>query len=269
MLRVVLAAALAFTTQAFAADLPIFDAHVHYSHDAWESVPPKAAIELLRKAGVKRALVSSSNDDGNQKLIAEAPDMILSSLRPYRSRGEIGSWVRDESVIRYLEERLAKYKYVAVGEYHLYGADADLPVPRKMIDLARKHGLVLHSHSDADAIEREFKYWPGAKILWAHSGFDTPARIREMLKKYPALLCDLAFRTDHAPNGQLDPDWRALFTEFPDRFTLGTDTFTPERWPYIVENARFSRQWLGQLPPAVAERIAWRNGEALFAQAAQ
>jgi len=247
-----------------AADLPIFDAHVHYSHDAWDNVPPKMAIDFLRKAGVKRALVSSSNDDGNQMLIAEAPDLILSSLRPYRARGEISTWVRDESVLRYLEERLARYRYIAIGEYHLYGADADLPVPRKMIELAKRHNLVLHSHSDADAIEREFKQWPGARILWAHSGFDTPARIREMLRKYPTLWCDLAFRTDHAPNGQLDADWRALFTEFPERFTLGTDTFTPERWPYIVENARFSRQWLAQLPPAVAERIAWRNGETLF-----
>src|SRR2546422_9804827 len=40
-----------------AAELPIFDAHVHYSHDAWGNVPPKIAIELLRKAGIKRALV--------------------------------------------------------------------------------------------------------------------------------------------------------------------------------------------------------------------
>ena len=30
-----------------AAELPIFDAHLHYSHDAWESVPPKDAIALL------------------------------------------------------------------------------------------------------------------------------------------------------------------------------------------------------------------------------
>jgi hypothetical protein len=259
-----LALALAVCAPLAANELPIFDAHVHYSHDAWENLPPKMAIELLRKAGIKRALVSSSNDDGNQKLIAEAPELILSSLRPYRARGEISSWVRDESVVRYLEERLAKYKYVAIGEYHLYGADADLPVPRRMIELAKKHNLVLHSHSDADAIEREFKQWPAARILWAHSGFDAPARIREMLRKYPNLWCDLAFRTDHAPGGQVDADWRALFNEFPDRFTVGTDTFTPERWPYIVEHARFSRQWLAQLPAATAERIAWKNGETLF-----
>ncbi|HTT10947.1 MAG TPA: amidohydrolase family protein [Burkholderiaceae bacterium] len=247
-----------------AAELPIFDAHVHYSQDAWESVPPKIAIDLLRKAGIRRALVSNSKDAGNQMLIAEAPDLILSSLRPYRARGEISTWVRNETVIRHLEERLAKYRYVAIGEYHLYGADADLPVPRRMIELAKQHELVLHSHSDADAIEREFRQWPAARILRAHSGFDAPARIREMLRKYPNLWCDLAFRTDHAPGGQLDADWRALFTEFPDRFTVGTDTFTPERWPYIVEHAKYSRQWLAQLPAPIAERIAWRDGETLF-----
>jgi hypothetical protein len=32
----------------------------------------------------------------------------------------------------------------------------------------------------------------------------------------------------------------------------------------VVEHARWSRQWLADLPPAVAERIAWKNGEALF-----
>src|SRR5262245_56536212 len=79
--------------------LPIFDAHIHYSHDAWDVLPPKAAIEILRKSGVRRALVSSSSDEGTQKLFAEAPELIIPELRPYRSRGEIGTWVRDETII--------------------------------------------------------------------------------------------------------------------------------------------------------------------------
>ena len=118
--------------------LPIFDTHMHYSHDAWDNLPPRAALEVLRKAGVKRALVSSSNDEGQQRLFAEAPDMIVPSLRPYRSRGDLGSWFRDSTVPAYLEERLAKYKYAAIGEFHLYGADADLPVPRRMVELAKQ-----------------------------------------------------------------------------------------------------------------------------------
>ena len=47
-------------------------------------------------------------------------------------------------------------------------------------------------------------------------------------------------------------------------FMVGTDTFTPERLFYVPEHATWSRAWLADLPPDVAERIAWKNGEALF-----
>jgi hypothetical protein len=259
-----LALALATGGRLAAAELPIFDAHLHYSHDAWEVIPPAQAIAILRKAGLKRALISSSGDDGQQRLLALAPDLVITELRPYRSRGEIGSWFRDESVIPYLEDRLKRYRYAGIGEFHLYGADADLPVPRRMVQLARQNRLFLHAHSDIDAVERLFKQWPEARILWAHSGFDRPEKVREMLRKYKNLWCDLAFRTDHASGGKVDPAWRAAFLEFPDRFMVGTDSFTPERWHYIGEHANWSRQWLADLPREVAERIAWKNGETIF-----
>jgi hypothetical protein len=247
-----------------ASALPIFDAHLHYSHDAWDRLPPKEAVALLRQAGLKFALVSSSSDEGTQKLYAEAPDLVLPSLRPYRSRGEIGTWIHDASVVPHLESRLRQYRYVAIGEYHVFGADADLPVMRRVVELAREHRLYLHSHSDADAIERQFRQDPNARILWAHAGFDSPERVREMLRKHPNLWADLAFRSDHATAGKVDPGWRAAFLEFPDRFMVGTDTFTPERWFYVVEHASWSRAWLADLPREVAENIAWRNGERLF-----
>jgi predicted TIM-barrel fold metal-dependent hydrolase len=246
--------------------LPIFDSHLHYSHDAWEQLPPKAAIALLRKAGLKAAMVSSSSDDGTQKLYAEAPDLVIPVLRPYRSRGETSTWVRDATVVGHMESRLKVNRYAALGEYHVYGADADLPVVRRVVALAREHKLFLHSHSDADAIDRQFKQDPDARILWAHSGFDAPDKVREMLRKHKNLWCDLAFRSDHASNGKVDAAWRAAFLEFPDRFLVGTDTFTPERWHFVVEHANWSRQWLSDLPSEVAERIAYKNGDALFGQ---
>ncbi|MDH5578658.1 MAG: amidohydrolase [Betaproteobacteria bacterium] len=257
--------ALAWAPLAGAAELPIFDAHLHYSHDAWEMLPPAAAVEILRKAGVKRALVSSSGDEGQQRMKALAPDVVITELRPYRSRGEIGTWVRDETVPAYLEERLKKYRYSGIGEFHLYGADADLPVPRRMVELAKQQGLFLHAHSDADAVERLFSQWPQAKILWAHSGFERPEKVAEMLRKHANLWCDLAFRTDHASGGKVDAEWRKVFLAFPDRFMVGTDSFTPERWYYVESHASWSREWLADLPRDVAEQIAWKNGEALFA----
>ena len=248
-----------------AAELPLFDAHIHYSHDAWDSLPPKEAVLILRKAGLKHALVSSSGDEGTQRLVAEAPDLVVPSLRPYRKRGDVGTWVRDDSVVAFLEERLSRQRYAAIGEFHVYGADADLPVPRRMVALAKQYGLVLHAHSDNDAIERLFRQYPEARILWAHSGFERPEEVRDMLRRHKNLWCDLAYRSDQGANGKVPAEWREVFTEFPDRFMVGTDTFTPERWHYIVEHANWSRAWLADLPPALAERIAYRNGDALFA----
>ena len=265
MLKGTLWAAALAPLAALAAELPIFDAHLHYSHDAFESLPPKQAVAILRKAGVRHALVSSSGDDGQQKLLAEAPDLIIPELRPYRSRVDTGTWFRDDTVIPYLEDRLKKYRYVGIGEFHLYGADAELRVPRRMVELARQYGLFLHAHSDADAVDRLFRQWPEARILWAHSGFERPDRVREMLRRHPNLWCDLAYRTDPAQGGKVDSEWRKAFLEFPDRFLLGTDTFVPERWAYIPEHATWARGWLADLPSEVAERIAFRNGEALFA----
>ena len=267
------AALLGLAPMARAAGVPaLFDAHIHYSHDAWELVPPKQAVQILRDAGLRGAFVSSSNDDGTQKLRAEAPDLIVPELRPYRSRSDTSSWVRDEAIITYMEQRLAKYTYVGVGEFHLYGADAELPVPRRMVALARERGLVLHAHSDADAIDRLFRQWPEARILWAHSGFDRPEAVAAVLKRHPRLWCDLAFRGDHASvngsKGQVDPAWRAAFEAHPDRFMIGTDTFTPERWHYIGGHAAYSRAWLADLPPPLAEKIGWRNAEALLRPAA-
>jgi hypothetical protein len=246
------------------AELPIFDAHIHYSHDAWTVVPPKDAVALLKKAGVKRALVSSSDDEGTQKLVAEAPDIIIPELRPYRRRDDVTTWTQDEQVLRYVEERLKKYKYVAIGEFHLYGADADLPIPRRIVQLAKQHGLVLHAHSDAEAVDRIYRQDPGARVLWAHAGFETPGKVREMLRKHRNLWADLAFRSEQGSGGKVPPEWRELFIEFPDRFMVGTDTFAPERWHYVVDHAAFSREWLADLPRELAERIAWKNGEALF-----
>ena len=40
--------------------LPIFDTHVHYKEPAWEVYPPDTIINLLKKSGVVKALVSST-----------------------------------------------------------------------------------------------------------------------------------------------------------------------------------------------------------------
>lgn len=90
---------LATITAVSAADLPLFDVHIHDNHDAWESVSAKEAIARPKEAGVLRALLSSSGDEGTQRLSGEARDLIIPELRPYRKNGETSTWFLDESTI--------------------------------------------------------------------------------------------------------------------------------------------------------------------------
>jgi hypothetical protein len=246
---------------------PIVDAHIHYSHDTWSVVPPPEAIKLLRQAGLRKAFVSSSSDDGTQMLYKAAPDLIVPVLRPYRTRGEIGTWVRDLTIIPHVEARLKANTYAGIGEFHVFGADADLPVMRRLVELAKERKIFLHAHSDVDAVERIFKQDPQARVLWAHSGFDQPDNVRALLAKHKMLWADLAFRNDYAPGGRLDTSWRQLIVDFPDRFMVGTDTPSPERWYYVGEHASFSRKWLAGLPTDVADNVGFRNAERLAAWA--
>ena len=164
-------------------------------------------------------------------------------------------------------ERLRALRSLADGDPALLElvGDSDPGVRRAALD--RLHDplhLLDRLHADADAVVRHFQQDPKARVLWAHSGFERPEKVREMLRTYPTLWCDLAFLTSHASNGKVAPGWREAFLEFPDRFVLGTDTFTPERWHYVIEHARWARQWLADLPPDVARKIAYENGDRLF-----
>ena len=73
-----------------------------------------------------------------------------------------------------------------------------------------------------------------------------------------------AFRSDQASGGKVIGPWREAFEEFPDRFMVGTDTFAPERWLYVEDHAASSRAWLSDLPKEIAEKIGFRNAEAML-----
>ena len=265
MLRaLVLLTILTIAKQTYAEELPIFDAHIHYSHDAVNLVPPAEAVKTLRAAGLRKALVSSSDDNGTQLLFSEAPDLIVPSLRPYRRRGEISTWMHDSTVIDYVESNLSKNSYFAIGEFHAYGDDIKTPVLQRMIELAKEHKLLLHAHSDVEAIDLIFKSYPDALVLWAHSGFDRPEIVRDVLARHKNLWADLAFRSDQASGGKVSSDWLPVFKEFPDRFMVGTDTFAPERWYYVKDHANFSREWISTLPDELINGLAYRNAEAMI-----
>jgi predicted TIM-barrel fold metal-dependent hydrolase len=75
----------------------------------WSSCSPDAILALFDKAGVRKAVVSSTPDDGTLRLYEKAPDRIVPVLRPYRTRADMGTWTTDASGI---EELLRRYPQV-------------------------------------------------------------------------------------------------------------------------------------------------------------
>jgi hypothetical protein len=245
--------------------LLLFDAHIHYNREAWESFPPEDAIAILTRAGVVRALVSSTPDDGTLRLLEQGQGRIIPELRPYRSQGDMGSWTTDPSVLAYVTERLRRDIYRGIGEFHLSGDEVNDPVPRGFMELASRHGILLHCHCDEKAIRDLASMAKKVRFLWAHAGMtSSPRTVEKLLDTHPNLWVELSIRSDISPGGVLDPAWRDLFVKHPDRFLVGTDTWINSQWERLPEILDGFRKWLRQLPPAVAEKIARENGDRLF-----
>lgn len=248
-----------------AAQYPIFDAHFHYSRPDWDAYTPERALSILAQAGVHRAIVSSTPDDGTLKLYERAPKGIVPFLRPYRTREDMGGWARDAGVATYVEERLTRGIYRGIGEFHLGADDVDAPVVKRIAELAAARDIFLQAHVDDVAIERLLTRYPKARFLWAHAGMSAGAQtVGRLLDRFPKLWVELALRADVAPGGVLDPEWRALFLRHPARFLVGTDTWTTSRWEQVRDSMRDVQVWLGQLPREVAEQVAFKNGDRLF-----
>ena len=262
-------ATMAFREAGVAAEgrLPVFDTHVHYSQEAWRSFSPGAILDKLTAAGVARALVSSTPDDGTLKLYRADRERFVPILRPYRDQGDMDRWFRDRGVIDYVAGRLGRGVYRGIGEFHLlYESEARTPEIRRLAEMAVARDVVLHIHSGALPVRALFAIEAKLKILWAHAGMAAPpGMIRQLLERYPLLSTELSFRADDiAPDGRLDPAWRKLFLDHPGRFMVGTDTYINGRWEIYRELVEEHRRWLAQLPHKVAKAIAHGNAVKLF-----
>src|SRR5437879_11826235 len=143
-----------------AAQFPLFDAHVHYSRTDWDAYAPERVPSILAAAGVRRAIVSSTADDGTLKLYEKAPKGIVPFRRPYRTRDDMGSWHNDTGVKAYVEERLKRGIYRGSGEFHLSAADAAAPLVKRVAELSAVRDPVLHADGDDTAIEKLLTLYP-------------------------------------------------------------------------------------------------------------
>lgn len=247
--------------------LPIFDAHMHYNAEARATWSPQQVLALWRKTGVKAVLATSRPNTGSLDLLAlQATDIkIVPFLRPYQVQPDRYNWFANPDIAAMVEKELARNIYRGIGEFHIFGADADAPYMAKLAKLAQQRGLWLHAHADEDAIERILAHAPGVKIIWAHTGMNTSlAKVASMFAQHPNLVGELSYRGDLELSGKLNPEWRTLLLRYPGRFVVGTDTWITPRWDEVPDILAFYRRMLGELPKDVAEKIAYRNGAAMF-----
>jgi predicted TIM-barrel fold metal-dependent hydrolase len=173
-------------------------------------------------------------------------------------------------------------------------APPDHPLYLLLADLAAEHGLPIDIHMEAvpqdmalpldlksppnaarlhaniSAFERFLEHNPRAKVIWAHlgsdfTGFRTVELDRRLLQAHPNLYMEIKTDPDAhgrnyplAADGKIEPDWLKLFTDFPDRFVIGSDQHYPEpkdadkRWQETI-------LLFNQLPPDVRKKIGTEN----------
>ena len=249
------------------ADLPIFDAHMHYKEPAWQSFPVKTVIELMDRSGVAMALVSSSPDDGTIMLWEYAPKRIVPELRPYHGQAGSSNWTKVPGMLAYLEKRLATYPHRGIGEFHIHSlAPSDRDFLKQVARLAAERQILLHLHSDAKPVQLFYELEPDLTMIWAHAGMSEPPEvIGPLLERYPKLYADTSHREyEILGDGDIEPRWRDLIMRYPDRFMVGSDTWVNSQWESYEALIKMNRRWLSQFPREVAEKIAYRNAEALF-----
>jgi predicted TIM-barrel fold metal-dependent hydrolase len=254
----------------------LFDAHLHYNDEAVAAFPVAEVLQIFRRHGVTAILATSRPNDGTRALVAAARDdpaaapRVVPFIRPYRNTADRQTWFNDPEIYALIETELARgIGYRGIGEFHVFGAaDASTAQVKKIVALAVARDLWLHAHCDEAALEALYAHDPKVKVIWAHSGFSTrPDVIAAHMARHPTLVGELSFRYDITENGKMAPAWQSLFTRYPERFVIGSDTWVNQRWVQYGEIMDWYRGWLALLPADIARRIAFANAAGLFATA--
>jgi Amidohydrolase len=248
--------------------LKIFDAHLHYNQEPNPYYPLERVLDVFRRNNVAGILANSRPNKGTHQLVdAKAPGLwVVPFIRPYRTRDDVQNWSTDPAIYDLIEAEYKRGYFRGIGEFHIYGDAAQRPLVKQVVDFAAGRNLYLLAHCDEQALLILLAHNRNAKVIWAHTGFSTPAeRVRELLEKYPVLMGELSYRGGITEsNGRLASEWRELFARHSNRFLLGSDTWINKRWFGYDTIMQTYRGWLPQIPEEQAKRIAHGNAERLF-----
>jgi predicted TIM-barrel fold metal-dependent hydrolase len=177
-------------------------------------------------------------------------------------------------------------------------APADSPLMLLLADIAAEHNVPIDLHMEAlpqtiptpveygppnppelhgniEALERLLAHNRRAKIIWAHAGSDnigyrTPDLCRRLLQAHPNLYMEIKFdpgfpgKDPPIVDGKLKPEWLKLYSDFPDRFLIGSDQHFDPPATAPLARAQQNALLLNQLPPDLRKKIAVDNALRIY-----
>jgi predicted TIM-barrel fold metal-dependent hydrolase len=256
---------------------PLIDAHSHVAN----ATAIDAYVAAMKRHNVKKVVLLGVG--GVQK---QDPAWLAAAAKKYPDRVVAGAPLPDPDdagAAPRLDAELDKTKAPVAGEVHVrqvsrkIDRDPGAAAFGKILDVCARRGVPLVIHDEltdqaTGALERALTAHPKATIILAHAGEAPAARLEPLLTRHPNLLVDLSgmhFQRTPAlapENGPMDAGYKALIEKMPDRFLMGIDVWAPRLFePAMLDRLMtWARRVLGQLPPDVAERVAWKNATAVF-----
>lgn len=273
------------------AQSPVADVHLHYKWSQQEVTSPAEAVELLARENIIMGVVIGTPAELALELARLEPQKIVAIFSPYRIGGDWQRWARDPGVVSRARAALASGAYHGIGELHLIGGFSPrlekAAVLQALMQLAGEYDvpIMLHTEFSRPAMMLELcRRYPDTRILWAHAGsILAPPQVAQVLDACSNVWAGLAARDPWRfvnnpivdTGGRLLPDWQDLLERYPERFMLGSDPVWPVEqmdqwdvpdtgWQELGRFWAFHRQWLRQLPQAVARKIGCENAVAFF-----
>lgn len=257
---------------------PLIDAHSH--------VPNPSAIDgyvaAMKRHNIAKVVllgVGGVQKDDAQWIAAAAkahPDRVVGGLPvPEPTRGDAAGT---------LDVELARTRARVMGEVHLrqlsrkIDRDPNDAHFLEILKLAAERAVPIVIHYEmttptaAAQLEKALGARAEAVVVLAHAGEAKPSELEKVLARNANLMVDLSgMHFQRTPSlasetGPLDPKWKALIEKMPERFIMGIDVWAPRLFePAMLDRLmRWTRRVLGQLSPAVAERVAWKNAAKIY-----
>ncbi|MEF3063476.1 amidohydrolase family protein [Pandoraea apista] len=144
------------------------------------------------------------------------------------------------------------------------------------------HWEVYDWERDRPLFDKLYSTYPDQVFVWPHLGFADAQQATAMLSAHPNVWATLSKKEKAGENladsdkeddigppvidacGVLQPDWKAVMIRFQDRLLFATDAHKAGRWSRYADIITRWRAILRQLPPDVAEEIAYRNAAKLY-----